>query len=271
MKAIFFDIDGTLIEGRDPKFNTPSPEVMRAIHKLQSRGNLVFIASGRSITYLDDNILKLGFDGYVLLNGATIFLKDKLILTHYMDKKQVMELLAYYDEHHIEYALLGPTETYIKPEFKNFQKRLGAYGITEKGYTTDFNLDDIDICKIELSSSNYEDKDVIIRHLPDNLSYVEDPFNKECAIDIFPKSVNKASGIIEVLKYLNIPIENSYAFGDGDNDLEMLEAVGHGFAMGNGTDRAKAAAKTVVPSIFDNGVAYGIENYILKDNLKPSF
>ena len=44
----------------------------------------------------------------------------------------------------------------------------------------------------------------------------------------------------------------------------MIQTVGCGMAMGNGNSKLKALAKHVVPSVHEDGVAYGIENYILK-------
>lgn len=50
---------------------------------------------------------------------------------------------------------------------------------------------------------------------------------------LYSKEVNKATGIIKLIKYLNIPIPNTNCFGDGRNDIEMFEAVENSYAMGN--------------------------------------
>ena len=63
---------------------------------------------------------------------------------------------------------------------------------------------------------------------------------------------------------LDIDINNSYAFGDGKNDIEMLETVGCGIAMGNACDSIKKYANEITTSIHDDGVATGIERFILK-------
>lgn len=264
MKALFFDIDGTLIEGRDPKFNKPTVKTVEALKKLQENGDKIFICSGRGLTYLDKGILDIGFDGYILLNGATVFYDNKLIYAHTMDKKEVLPLMEYYESLGMEYAILDIDKTYVKKEFHNFQKRLMNYNIDKSAYTTDFNMDDINICKLELSSTDFSNEEKVINSLPKDLTYVVDPFNKECAIDIFPKNINKALGIQKIMEHLNIDQKDTFAFGDGDNDIEMLSFVANGFAMGNGTERAKKAAKIIVPSIFDDGVAFGINEYILK-------
>ena len=62
---------------------------------------------------------------------------------------------------------------------------------------------------------------------------------------------------------LDIDINNSYAFGDGKNDIEMLSTVGCGIAMGNASDEVKSYAHQVTDSVLEDGVATGIEKYIL--------
>lgn len=89
MKAIFFDIDGTLIEGTHPDYRYMRENVQKAIRKLQEQGHYVFIASGRSLAFLDEKIRNFGFDGYVLLNGSVIFFHDKIIYRAPLEKSFV--------------------------------------------------------------------------------------------------------------------------------------------------------------------------------------
>ena len=53
------------------------------------------------------------------------------------------------------------------------------------------------------------------------------------------------------------------AIGDGDNDVEMLRAVGTSFAMENGSAQAKAAARYLAPSVKENGAVTVLKRYIL--------
>lgn len=77
------------------------------------------------------------------------------------------------------------------------------------------------------------------------------------------KKNTKATGIIKALQHLNIPIENSYAFGDGKNDIEMLSTVGCGIAMGNASDEVKKYAHQVTETVHNDGVAFGIEKFVV--------
>jgi len=86
---------------------------------------------------------------------------------------------------------------------------------------------------------------------------------EEGSFELYSKTNSKASGILKVLEFLEIPLENSYAFGDGKNDIEMLSTVGLGIAMGNADDHVKSYAKRVTDTVQNDGVALGIEKYIL--------
>ena len=65
------------------------------------------------------------------------------------------------------------------------------------------------------------------------------------------------------MEKLGLPREQSFAFGDGLNDLEMMDTVGTALVMGNGQPELKEKADFIVPTVAEDGVAYGVEHYIL--------
>lgn len=83
-ESSIFDVDGTLIEGTHPDYRYMRENVQKAIRKLQEQGHYVFIASGRSLAFLDEKIRNFGFDGYVLLNGSVIFSTIRLFIEHHL-------------------------------------------------------------------------------------------------------------------------------------------------------------------------------------------
>ena len=76
----------------------------------------------------------------------------------------------------------------------------------------------------------------------------------DIVIEMVPKGYSKATGIIYLCDKLGINIEDTFAFGDSANDIEMLKCVGCGIAMGNGTDDAKNVADYVTDSLHDDGI-----------------
>ena len=127
----------------------------------------------------------------------------------------------------------------------------------------DYNLDDIDVYKIEMMCPNDEAVDFCLSLIESNpgLDYSHSMDSK--SFELYAKKNTKASGILTALKYLDIPVENSYAFGDERNDIEMLSTVGMGIAMGNAKDEVKKYAKKVTDTVENDGVAVGIDKYII--------
>lgn len=81
-------------------------------------------------------------------------------------------------------------------------------------------------------------------------------------IEIVKKGMNKAVGLKKIAHYYNIPQERVIAFGDEDNDLEMIEYAGVGVAMENGIQELKALAKHVTASNQEDGIGLFLENYL---------
>lgn len=82
-------------------------------------------------------------------------------------------------------------------------------------------------------------------------------------IEVFKSDTNKATAIEKLAKYYNIEPKDIIAFGDGDNDIEMLMYAGVGVAMDNAIDKLKEAANTTTKSNKESGVAHYLEQYIL--------
>ena len=83
-------------------------------------------------------------------------------------------------------------------------------------------------------------------------------------LEISYKKSGKHMGAAFLLEYLGMNRENLAAFGDGDNDAELLRYAKLGFAVANGTEACKHAADELVPSHEEDGVARGIERILQK-------
>ena len=264
-KAIFFDIDGTILDafGGITKI---TERVRAAMKKLQSEGNLIFIATGRPYAFLQKEILNFGFDGFVLNNGAVAIVGDKIIFQHNLDKIDVKKIIDIAVAENLEYFLEGYPFTYYEKGFKACESFFVRAGADFNKITNDFDIEKISVSKIECTTArtdtdNIEKSYKKILAVPGFTGWA-DPFHFK-TLEIYSNKISKATGIFKVLEHFNIPVENSYAFGDGKNDYEMIAQVGTGFAMATGADDFKRMAKYVVPSVFDDGVAVGIEKYIL--------
>ena len=74
------------------------------------------------------------------------------------------------------------------------------------------------------------------------------------AVDIIPVNAGKGAGIEKMLKYYGIDKSQAMAFGDGNNDIEMLKAVGNGIAMANASDDLKAVADEICGDVSEDGI-----------------
>ena len=79
-------------------------------------------------------------------------------------------------------------------------------------------------------------------------------FSINYGADVIEKGFSKAEGLKRLCEYYGIGMENSIAFGDSLNDLEIIEAAAIGIAMGNGREELKAAADYVTTDIGDDGI-----------------
>ena len=259
-KAVFFDIDGTLIDCLNG-ITDITPRVKKAIRALQAKGNYVFIATGRPYAFLNEALYNFGFDGFVLTNGAYVKVKDKCIYKEPINKKLVKELAYNFEELNIQYILQGEKCSYIKDEYKKLHSFYDSYSISKKYLEGKYKLEEVDIYKIEMLCNDKKGIDYCLSLGNTGYEYIQNI--EENSFELYSKTNTKASGILKVLEHLNIPIENSYAFGDGKNDIEMLSTVGCGIAMKNADDFVKSYASKVTGSVKNDGVALGIETFIL--------
>lgn len=261
-KAVFFDIDGTLI-GSHQGIKEMTNSVKEAVRTLQEQGHSVWVATGRPYAFLSKEIVEFGFDGFILANGAHIMEHGKTVYFDPMDHEFVTEFVELLEEHHAQYILEGEHFSYIKREFKECCDFYEQFGVMRKMLQPEYRLDDIRVLKLELLCPNTDVFKACLNLVENHPEYDNYHSMTYLLMEVYPKKNTKATGIHKVLERLNIPVECSYAFGDGKNDIEMLEAVGCGIAMGNAEDYVKQVADVVTSSVAEDGVAQGIRQFIL--------
>lgn len=259
-RAIFFDVDGTLLDCLKG-ITDITPRVKKSIRALQAKGDYVFIATGRPHAFISEALLNFGFDGFVLTNGAQVKVKDKLIYKDPLDKEFVREIANNFEELNIQYILQDETYSYMKEKCKEFYSFYDSFGISRKYLKSNYDIQDVNTYKIEMLCPDEKSVNYCLSLINDDYDYIHNI--EEKSFEFYSKSNTKATGILKALEYLNIPIENSYAFGDGKNDIEMLSTVGCGIAMGNASDEVKGYAKKVTDTVHNDGIALEIENFML--------
>ncbi|MCR4618202.1 MAG: HAD-IIB family hydrolase [Lachnospiraceae bacterium] len=259
MKAVFFDIDGTLWDG---KLRIPESTKI-GIKKLREAGHLAFINSGRARSnILDDELLGLGFDGIVAACGNYVEYKGEVIFNNCLSPEEVRIIIDTADSCNMPIVLEGPEVHYISPD--GFDKdpyvdylfnKLGDRALLTTQYDGKHDIN-------KFSSDVFPETDY--ETVKKNIFGFVDPINHDGIVHEFiPKGTSKADGIRLICDRLGIDISDTYAIGDSNNDIDMLSGAGHGICMGGGMEKAVKASEYVTDTLENDGLYKALEHYKL--------
>lgn len=252
VKAVIFDVDGTLY---DYKTHAVPPSAIKAINRLHARGILVFIASGRSLALLGDEIIQATRpDGYVLANGHEILDNNcSPILLDRLSRLQTSSVLKIATQNNINVMLKYHGFNCV---YSGYEEMVGVFsqiGLSGDSFRLCLNKD---YHKTELpigiTLKGSSDLKNVLSCCRKDLRV--ELFHNPCECDVFLKRVNKLTGIKKLLSLHKVQLSECVAFGDSGNDVDMLKSIGVGVAMGNACPQAKAAAKQICASSWDNGI-----------------
>lgn len=256
IKAIFFDVDGTLFSH---KSEDVPPGTRRALAKLRAQGIKTVVATGRHRIELEKMpVNELEFDGYLTLNGNLILDENQKMYAGTPIDRGEMEVLAeMFAIKKIPFILIGEDERYI-----NF--------VDETVIRTQREAR-AKVPKI----GNWKGEDIyqILAFVPEREKQILDEFLDECAItswndtgiDIIPRDGGKSAGIRKFMQQYGIDRSEIMAFGDSENDIDMLQFAGIGVAMGNASDNVKAVADYITDSVDENGIENALRYFHLID------
>lgn len=251
-KLLFFDIDGTLIDSFHKEFDIPA-SVLQRLRKIQEQGHYIFIASGRPKALLHSAIFKGNFDGYILVNGAHVEFQGKNIYQECMDYNLIKETIQILKTYECDYILETANNIYCN---SNNQELIDFFSEFEdtRVFVRDFDTNQVlkETLKLETVITEAQ-KNQLISKIQNKLSY--DQHGTDAAFELYSSSINKSVGIQKILDYLGAKKEDTYAFGDGVNDLDMCKFCGTGVAMGNAVPELKEIADIVCDSIDNDGLA----------------
>ena len=255
-KAVFFDIDGTIWDEHSfiPK------STREGIRKLRENGHYAFICTGRTKGFIrDQRLLSLGFDGMIAGCGTYIECDGKELFYQKLDNRKVVDSLAVLRKYHMPVILEG--KEYLYMDYEEFAGN--EYAKKVKGEMSEYllpisgNESIWEISKFS-AAGNEETYPLALKELEGEYDFlVHGPH----AIEFVPRGFSKASGIVKACELLGVRKEDTYAFGDSVNDLQMLSFIAHGIAMGNGTKDAKEAAEYVTAPLRENGIYQGLVHY----------
>ena len=256
IKVVFFDIDGTLVS-----FKTHSipPSTKAAINRLKRKGIKVIISTGRS-PFDVNNLEDLEFDGFITANGAYCMdAKGEIIEQRRICKESLERLALYLEEKPFPCAFV--TE---KGNFVNFVDAMmlslcKLVNISIPPIKPVADILEYPIFQLDAYMDAERETELLNHVLTDCVACRWHPV----FVDINPKHCSKATGMDRFLTYFGIEREHTMAFGDGGNDISMLEHAAIGVAMGDAKAAVKAAADYVTGSVDEDGVVKALKHFNL--------
>ncbi|WP_313891436.1 Cof-type HAD-IIB family hydrolase [Psychrobacillus sp.] len=244
-KILFFDIDGTILD-HDKKI----PDgVVEAIQKAKENGHEVVIATGRSAFTASFIFEQLNIDSFVCYNGQVVQFKGEIIHSGVIDRTALQRLTDFASERQQPLVYMGTNEMVSNLlEHNDIHESISTLKIDFPRAEENFYLEnDVHQALIFCDIAAQEEYEKAFPHL----KFVR---WHRVSCDVLPLGVSKAKGIELLLTHLNKTPEDAIAFGDGLNDLEMLEYVGTGVAMGNSVEELKEKATFVTDHVSENGL-----------------
>lgn len=256
IKAAFFDVDGTLLSH---KTKSVPESARRAVKQLRAAGILCILATGRQMQEMEKlPIADMEFDGYITLNGQLVLDGEKNIL--------------------FGTPLTGRAKEYLVRAFA--EKTFPALLVEEEKVYLNFEDRRVRVLQAAISSpvpplGSYSGRDIyqVCAYLDPEDEHLVEEIAGDCVMtrwafggmDIIARGGGKVTGIRRYLDRVGIRPEETIAFGDGENDIEMLRFAGIGIAMGNAWDSAKAAADYVTAEIDDDGIEKALRHFGLTE------
>ena len=258
-----FDIDRTLIP---PELGHLAPETEVAIHTLQGRGIRTAIASGRMYHILPDELRELGFDYFILSNGAYVADVSGRVVSQETVDSTVVEAFSRemirrglaFDVRYVDGMVRGNPNLDVREAMKDFWARQNVKFKPPKNFRWHLKPGEGQL-PISVGACIPEELQAEVFALFPQLDFL--PVFEGPMCDINPKAVSKATGIRRICSLMGIEMEHVIAFGDDRNDLEMVAEVGIGVAMGNGIQAVKAVADYIAPDCLDLGVVKALQHF----------
>ena len=269
IRVIATDMDGTLL---DPKGQLDLPRLEKILDKLDQCDIRFVIATGNEVHRMRQLLGHLA-ERVVLVvaNGARIFENNELIQAQTWDDAMVDRALAHFKgrECQDQFVVTAMNGGFVKEGtvFTELDKFMTPEMI-EKLYQRLNFVDEFDsslfggVLKMSMVVGE-ERLDSVLQEVNDLFDgRVRAVSSGYGCIDILQDGIHKAWGLVELLKRWNLKPEQIMAFGDSENDIEMLELAGISYAMENAEEAVKRVATKVAPANSQAGVYKVLENWL---------
>lgn len=250
IKAAFFDVDGTIVGFRTHEVSQATRETLA---RLRENGIAPILATGRPHYQLDMIPLEL-FDGVIAFNGQLCYLADGTVVREqHLGKSDVAAMVDACREGLFQ-VMFQTSETFF------VSGRNECLRILEETIDFTYPVDDparaLDetVFQVNLFAPPEMDR-LVMERMP----------RLKCQrwfptfADVMPVDGGKDVGVGVMLDHLGVDAAHAVCFGDGENDIPMLDVCGHAVVMGSASDEVKAHATLVTEDVENEGVTRACE------------
>ena len=251
VKIIFFDIDGTLLEIGKTEI---TPNTRKALCSLKQNGIKICIATGRPFVTIPmfEGIV---FDAILAFNGSFCVAGNQVVAKCPIPKEDIEIIIENAKRMERPVSIATAEEIVANGSDKDLED---YFAIAHHRVNVSEKFEeyvDKDVFQIMLGCDLEERKYILKGTKNAKLAAWWDR-----AIDIIPKEGGKGAAIEQVLAHYKFSKEEAIAFGDGENDMDMLLSVGKGIAMGNASEKVKEIATDICESVTDDGIYYYLKS-----------
>jgi len=257
IELVAVDLDGTLLASN----HKPSEGTQEAIERASTRGIRTVLVTGRNRAGLLHVMNQMGLKQPYICSGGGYIADpetDEVIARFLMSRESAEKVVEIVREENAAVFFEAHLTIYAEASLE-IVKSVGP-------------LDELDYVLTEDILHDYPgppQKIVIVDDDPRVLSAIEDKilakgipvflsYSSPRYLELTQAGVSKGTALIQLAKYLRIPLHRVAAIGDENNDLSMFEVAGVAIAMGNATAEVKHAADIIAPNNDDDGVAWAL-------------
>lgn len=256
-KILFFDFDGTIRSDRSGLIPESAREIL---HRLRKAGHLLILNTGRTKAILDPVTYTLDFDGRILGCGSYVELQNEVLYQAEVAPELHEELLATMKKYEVEAFLEGSEQLYITEDITSGRLLHHIKDYKEKKIPVLPAGKGMSFQKLFIYYRNPSLEPMFKAYITQYFEYIER--GKQC-VELVIKDHSKATGIAKVLAAVKMAKEDSYVFGDSNNDVPMFDYISNSILIGGENpelkDRVMYAAEDVdhdglFKAVYDCGI-----------------
>ncbi len=242
-RLVVFDIDGTLAV----RWNEIPESTLETIRRLKERGVHCLMATGRGSVAVEEMARLTGIEDYVALNGQYVFYGGRATYKYIYPKEITKRVAEICRETGCHYGFINERGYYI-PDLAELRGKHGSPILTSVKIIDDLGEhEEVNQIVVFCEKEKYTYFDELKK------DYIMTSWHTG-GFDMHINIRSKAEGVREIAEDLGIGRDEILCFGDGENDIELLEYAGMGVAMGSAGEKVKKAADLVTEAAEEDGI-----------------